>query len=433
MKIFDTRSPAFAAARKELDRRYEPSLDLQTKVAHILAEVRRHGDRALIRFAKQFDQVTLKATQLAVEEGEITSAQRTASLLTRRALRDAHANIREFAEHSLRKNWSIKNGHGATVGERFDPFQRVGIYVPAGSAPLASTALMTATFAQAAKVPEIVVCSPCRPDRSLDPTVLAALSLAGVSEVYRIGGAQAIGAMAYGTERIRPVEKIFGPGNRWVVEAKRQVFGRVAIDLLPGPSEVAVIADATSNPAWIAADLLAQAEHGPESATLLLTPSTKILSAVEREIKRQAAHLTRGEVLSASLEAHCWLIRTRDMDEAIEILNAYAPEHVALHTAKPRLLAQQVRTAGAIFIGGTSPVAAGDFVAGPSHELPTNGAGKSFAGLTGDQFQRRTSIVEYPLSALKQAHPSIAEFSRLEGLDAHGRSSAIRLEPMHSK
>ncbi|MFQ3577425.1 MAG: histidinol dehydrogenase [Verrucomicrobiia bacterium] len=431
MKIFDTRSPAFASARQELDRRYEPPLDLQTKVAQILAEVRRHGDRALIRFARQFDQVTLKASQLAVAESELASAYGSASLLTRRALRDAHTNIRAFAEHSLRKSWSMKNEHGATVGERFDPFQRVGIYVPAGSAPLASTALMTATFAQAARVPEIVVCSPCRSDRSLDPTVLAALAMAGVSEIYRIGGAQAIAAMAYGTESIRPVEKIFGPGNRWVVEAKRQVFGRVAVDLLPGPSEVAVIADATANPAWIAADLLAQAEHGAESATLLLTPSTKVVAAVEREIKRQAARLSRGALLSASLAAHCWLVRTRDMDEAVELLNAYSPEHVALHTAKPRQLAQQIRTAGAIFVGGTSPVAAGDFVAGPSHELPTGGAGKSFAGLTGDQFQRRTSIVEYPLNALRRAHPSIAEFSRLEGLDAHGRSSAIRLEPTH--
>jgi histidinol dehydrogenase len=250
--------------------------------------------------------------------------------------------------------------------------------------------------------------------------------LAGATEVYGVGGAQAVAALALGTKTIAPVDKIFGPGNRFVVEAKRQLFGRVAIDLLPGPSEILVIADRAANPAWVAADLLAQAEHGADSGAVLLTDSRQILEATVREIAKQAATLPRGEILRASLK-NATLALVSSMDEAVRLANAYASEHVSLQVKKPRALAPQLVTAGAIFLGGYSPVAVGDFLAGPSHELPTGGAGKSFAGLTADQFQRRTSLVELDRRSLEKSVPLVEAFARVEGLDAHGRSARIRL------
>jgi histidinol dehydrogenase len=357
---------------------------------------------------------------------ELATAWRSIDAPTRRALNAAHRNIRAFAQKSLRRNWTARNAQGALVGERFDPFQRVGIYVPGGTAPLVSTALMTCTYAAAAGVPEIVAVTPAGRDGQVSPALLAALHLAGATEVYRVGGAQAVAALACGTKTIRPVAKIFGPGNSYVVEAKRQLFGRVAVDLLPGPSEVLVIADRTANPSWVAADLLAQAEHGRDSAAILLTDSEKTLAAVAREIDRQAATLPRGEILKASLE-NAALILVRNLDEAVALANAYASEHVSLQVAKPKALAPRLTTSGAIFLGGYSPVAVGDFLAGPSHELPTGGAGKSFAGLTADQFQRRTSLVELNRASLAKSTPLVEAFARVEGLDAHGRSARIRL------
>jgi histidinol dehydrogenase len=286
---------------------------------------------------------------------------------------------------------------------------------------------MTCTFAAAAGVREIVAVTPAGPDGKVSPALLAALSLAGATEVYRVGGAQAVAALALGTKSIAPVDKIFGPGNSYVVEAKRQLFGRVAIDLLPGPSEVLVIADRTANPAWVAADLLAQAEHGADSAAILLTNSREILTATAREVDQQARILPRGQILKASLK-NAALVLVASLDEAVRLANAYASEHVSLQVKNPRALAPKLITSGAIFLGGYSPVAVGDFLAGPSHELPTGGAGKSFAGLTADQFQRRTSLVELDRRSLAKSVPIVDAFARVEGLEAHGRSARIRLE-----
>jgi histidinol dehydrogenase len=346
---------------------------------------------------------------------------------SRRALRAAHANVTSFARRSLRRSWSGRNAQGAKVGERFDPFRRVGIYVPGGTAPLVSTALMTCTLAAAAGVPEIVAVSPAGPDGKLNTALLAALHLAGATEVYRVGGAQAVAALACGTRTIRPVAKIFGPGNSYVVEAKRQLFGRVAVDLLPGPSEILVIADRTANPAWVAADLLAQAEHGRDSVAVMLTDSARTLEAVAREVEAQSALLPRGDILRESLQGGA-LVLVRNLAEAAAIAEAFSCEHVSLQVAQPGRLADRLHTSGAIFLGGWSPVAAGDFLAGPSHELPTGGAGKSFPGLTVDQFQRRTSIVEFNRAALAKSAPIISTFAALEGLAAHGRSADLRLE-----
>ncbi|MBE2180858.1 MAG: histidinol dehydrogenase [Chthoniobacterales bacterium] len=427
MRIVRPRDKDYARFLASLDRRAAPAPEVEKTVREIIAAVERKGDVALLRYARKFGGPALTAPRLRVPDRELAAAWKSLDAPTRRALQAAHRNISAFARKSLRRNWSSRNTQGAKVGERFDPFQRVGIYVPGGTAPLVSTALMTCTFAAVAGVPEIVAVSPAGKDGSLNKALLAALHIAGATEVYRVGGAQAVAALACGTKSIRPVAKIFGPGNSYVVEAKRQLFGRVAIDLLPGPSEVLVIADRTARPSWVAADLLAQAEHGRDSIALLVTDSATMLEAVAREIRAQAATLPRGAILQESLQGGA-LVLVRSPAEAVELANKFACEHVSLQVAKPASLAGALRTSGAIFLGGWSPVAAGDFLAGPSHELPTGGAGKSFAGLTADQFQRRTSIVEFDRLALAKSTPLIEAFARVEGLAAHGCSARIRLE-----
>lgn len=417
----------YARTLRSLDRRAAPEPAVEKTVRTIIADVAKQGDAALLRYTHKFGGPKLTATQIRVPALELTTAWRELDPDTRRALTAAHRNIKAFARRSLRRDWSMRNVQGAIIGERFDPLRRVGLYVPGGTAPLVSTALMTCTFAASAGVKEIVAVTPAAADGTVSPALLAALHLAGATEVYRVGGAQAVAALAFGTKTIPPVDKIFGPGNSYVVEAKRQLFGRVAIDLLPGPSEILVIADRTANPAWVAADLLAQAEHGRDSGAVLLTDSAKILTAVAREVSRQARTLTRGTILEKSL-AHAVLLLVRSMEEAVEVANAYASEHVSIQTARPRALAKRLTTSGALFLGGYSPVAVGDFLAGPSHELPTGGAGKSFPGLTAEQFQRRTSIVEINRAALAKSAPLVDAFARVEGLDAHGRSARIRLE-----
>ncbi len=427
MRIVRPKDKDYAEFLKTLDRRAAPAPKVEKTVREIVAAVEKQGDAALIRYTRKFGGPLLAPARLRVPASDLARAWKSLDARTRRALQASHRNIRTFAAKSLRRNWSARNAQGALVGERFDPFGRVGVYVPGGTAPLVSTALMTCTFAAAAGVPEIVAATPCGKDGAVNNALLAALHLAGATEVYRVGGAQAVAALACGTDTIRPVAKIFGPGNSYVVEAKRQLFGRVAVDLLPGPSEVLVIADRTANPAWVAADLLAQAEHGADSVALLLTDSEKILSAVAVEVGRQAARLPRGKILEQSLHGAA-LVLVKNLAQAAEIADAFASEHVSLQVAAPRALAARLRTAGAIFLGGYSPVAAGDFLAGPSHELPTGGAGKSFAGLTADQFQRRTSLVELDRRALAKSAPLVEEFARIEGLAAHGRSATIRLE-----
>lgn len=426
MRLVRPSDKGYARFLTSLDRQSRPAPEVEKTVTEVIRDIEKQGDKALLRYTEKFGGPALSARRLAVPGAELAAAWQELDAPTRRALRGAHRNIRAFAARSLRRNWSARNAQGAKVGERFDPFQRVGLYVPGGTAPLVSTALMTCTFAAAAGVPEIVAVTPAGPDGQVNRVLLAALHLAGATEVYRVGGAQAVAALAIGTKTIRPVTKIFGPGNRYVVEAKRQLFGRVAIDLLPGPSEVLVIADRTARPAWVAADLLAQAEHGGDSLALMFTNSETILTAVAREVEKQAAALPRGEILQHSLRGAA-LVLVRTLDEAVDLANRFASEHVSLQVAKPRDLAPRLRTSGAIFLGGYSPVAVGDFLAGPSHELPTGGAGKSFAGLTADQFQRRTSLVELDRAALNRSTPLVEAFAKVEGLDAHGRSARIRL------
>lgn len=422
MRILRHSDPDFSKNLAALKRHAEAHPQVRKTVQDVLLAVREEGDSALLEFTERFGGPRLTAKELRVTGKPKIDAD------TKQAIGIAHANVLAFARKGLRENWTMKNAQGGLVGERFDAFERVGIYVPGGTAPLVSTAVMTVTLAAAAGVEEIVVATPSGPDGVVNDALYYALQFCGATEIYRIGGAQAIGALAYGTETIAPVQKIFGPGNAYVVEAKRQTFGQVAIDLLPGPSEILVLADSTANPAWIAADLLAQAEHGKGSSILFVTNSAKQLKAVEAQVTKQLATLSRQDHLAGVLAENCALILVKSLKEAVVIANDFAAEHVSIVTADDDRFAAQIRTAGAIFLGGYSPVAAGDFLAGPSHTLPTGGAGKSFPGLTVDMFQRRTSLIGLDAKSLKKSIPTIAKFSEVEGLDAHGRSATIRFE-----
>lgn len=420
MKILRHDASDFATQIRSLQRRSEPHPQVEKTVREVVHAVRMEGDSALLEFTERFGGPKLTAKMLRVTASPKVEAR------TKEAIATAHANVLAFARRSLRENWTMKNAQGALVGERFDPFRRVGVYVPGGTAPLVSTAIMTCTLAQAAGCPEIVVTTPTGPDGEVNPALLHALELAGATEVYRVGGAQAIAALAYGTQTIRPVQKIFGPGNAYVVEAKRQVFGAVAIDLLPGPSEILILADASANAAWIASDLLAQAEHGKGSLMLFITNSAKLLKAVEKAIADQIKTLSRQEHLAGVLDHGATLVLVKSLKDGVAIANGFAAEHVSIVAKDEETLAANIHTAGAIFLGGYSPVAAGDFLAGPSHTLPTGGAGASFPGLTVDMFQRRTSLVRLSDKSLKKSLGTIETFSAVEGLDAHGRSASIR-------
>lgn len=427
MNILRPTAPGYKRKLAALNRRSAPPEKLRAQVEEIVTTVAKEGDAALLHFTHKFGGPKLQASDLYVTPAEILAAQQSVSKEALKAIRAARKNVHAFAKKSLRKSWFMKNAQGAIVGERFDPFQRVGIYIPGGTAPLVSTAVMTCTLAAAAGVPEIVAVTPPGPDGFVHPALLTALAECGATEVYRAGGAQAVAALAHGTKTIRPVQKIYGPGNAYVVEAKRQVFGIVAVDLLPGPSEVLVIADKDANPEWIAADLLAQSEHGHGSVGILLTDSAKILDAVEKAIARQVKLSQRPKELALALK-NCTLVQVEDLDEAIRFANEFSAEHVSIATKHPGEVALQLTTSGALFMGGLSPVVAGDFLAGPSHELPTGGAGKSFPGLTVDQFQRRTSVAMFDEPSLRASLPIIETFAELEGLDAHARSASIRLE-----
>jgi len=403
---------------------------ISESVAAILSGIRSGGDAAVARYARKFDGAGLTPRRFRVGVREIEAAAGRLSGARRRALAAAHASIAEFNRKALPVDWSARNRHGALVGEKFDAIRRVGIYVPGGHVPLVSTVLMTATLAKIAGCPEIAVFTPCGASGKVSPDLLAALHLVGVDEVYRIGGVQAIGAMAYGTETIPAVDKIFGPGSAYVCEAKRQVFGAVGVDLLPGPSELMVIADGTARPDYAAADLLAQAEHGSGRERIyLVATSARILAMVAAEVGRQLDALGSPARARRVVESGFLAIRVSNLEEAAQVANRVAPEHLELQVrgSAVRKLVASVKAAGAIMIGNDTPTALGDFAAGPSHVLPTGGAGRFSGGLRVADFLRRTSVVRYDSRSVRRATRTVAAFSAMEGLDAHGRSVGIRV------
>jgi histidinol dehydrogenase len=410
--------------------------EVSDSVGAILSDIRARGDAAVAHYALRFDGAKLRPRDFRVAARELKAAAKGLTPARRKALAAVHAAVTEFNSRTLPADWSARNRHGAEVGEKFDPISRVGIYVPGGQVPLVSTVLMTATLARIAGCPEIAVFTPSGPDGRIAPDLLAALDMVGIGEVYRIGGVQAIGAMAHGTASIPPVDKIFGPGNAYVCEAKRQVFGLVGVDLLPGPSEVMVIADEGARLDFAAADLLAQAEHGSGRERIyLVATSAKIIAGVAYEITRQMGALARSEKTQKVLDDGFLAIEVPGLAEAAMVANRVAPEHLELlvRSGSVARLVKAVTTAGAIMIGNSTPTALGDFAAGPSHVLPTGGAGRFSSGLRVADFLRRTSLLRYDAKSVRRAEPTVAALSAMERLDAHGRSVAIRVARPHSR
>lgn len=405
--------------------------ELQATVAGILGDVRARGDKAVLEYTKRFDGFTSTAAGLRIKPEQLQAARDSLEPRQRRAIREAIRCVRDFHEKGLPSDWTGKNPQGALVGERWYPVDRVGIYIPAGNVPLVSTAVMTVTLARLAKVPSIAVFTPANSEGEVSRQMLAGLSLCGVDEVYRIGGAQAIAAMAYGTRTIPPVNKVMGPGNAYVAEAQRQVFGEVGVDLLPGPSEALAIADNTARPEYIAADLMAQAEHGSGKERIYYVyTGLKQAAAVEAALKVQLPGLSHRKAIARILASRTCFIHVPSLKAAVEVANFVAPEHLELHVepAVARQLVKQIRTAGAILCGHDTPTVLGDFTAGPSHTLPTARTGRFFSGLKITDFMRRSSVVQYDRKSLAAAREVVRVFSGLEQLDAHGQSLEIRFK-----
>ncbi|MFC4993066.1 histidinol dehydrogenase [Rubritalea tangerina] len=426
MKIVRYQDAEYAEFVQQLDRQAIPSTELYETVAGIVDAVKQRGNAALYAYTERFDKLVLDDSTLFVSEEELAEAEAVVEDSVKEAIAASKKNVHAFARQSMRQDWSYTNAEGAEVGERFVPYDRVGVYVPGGKAPLVSTALMTAAIGQAVGVKDILAATPAGANGKVNPSLLYALKESGATQIIKVGGAQAVAAMALGTETVKPVEKIFGPGNSFVVEAKRQLVGAVSIDLLPGPSEVLIIADESANPAFVAADLLAQAEHGGDSVVGFATTSVELLAKVEVEIERQIQALSRAEYIRKVLDDGTFALVVENLEEAIRICNVFAPEHLSLIVGDENHWLDQVKTAGAIYVGNFAAVAVGDFLAGPSHTLPTGGSGKSFSGIRADQFQRRTSIVRMDQASVQKSEKYVAEFARVEGLDAHGASVSIR-------
>ena len=426
IRIADSASPAVArfCARPAFPE------EAETAAAEVLAAIRKGGDAAVAKYVAKFEGAKLSAKRFRVGESEIAAAAAKVPPPVRRAVEDAHRRVKRFSAASLRKPWSMKTPRGGTAGEFFSPMDRVGVYIPGGTAPLASTAVMTVTLAKAAGVKEIVACTPAGKTGEINPVLLYALQLAGATEVYRVGGIQAIGMMAFGTRTCRKVQKIAGPGNAFVTAAKRQVYGYVAIDQVAGPSEIAVLTDGSVDVRWIAADLLSQAEHGSGwEKSLCVCTSRDLAVKIKAEVLRQAGTLSRKALVQRVIDRDGMLIVVaKDLGDGLEVVNRFAPKHFEIMTRDATRLMKGVRAAGAVFAGPWTPESAGDFVAGPSHVLPTGGAANMFSGLTPDDFRRRHSFVAFTEGDLRETRGAIEAFAAVEGLDGHGRAATIRFE-----
>jgi histidinol dehydrogenase len=413
------------AAGDMLFKRLEEAAFPPEKVAavrKIVEEVRRRGDAALRDFTRKFDGLSLKS--FAVSAAEIRESRKALTPELRAAFQRAEKNIADFYRPTRERSWRRGRGDGLEWGEKVTPVESAGLYVPGGRAPLVSTVLMTAVPARLAGVPRIVIVTPPGRDGTVNPRLLAAADFLGITEIYKVGGSQAIAALAFGTRSIPKVDMIAGPGNIYVTLAKKEVFGRVGIDSLAGPSEVAILADSRANPFYIAADLLAQAEHGPGGAAILVTASKRLIAAVSGEVEK----LSGGRNWEA-----IFLVRVRILGEGIELVNRIGPEHLEIMTGKPEAALEKIRNAGAIFIGEMSPVAAGDYVAGPSHVLPTGGAARFSSPLSVNNFLKKSSLIRYSRRALKKDLPALETLARLEGLENHLLSARVRIRGESSK
>ena len=400
--------------------------NVDTVVAAIVEDVRRRGDAALVEYTNRFDRVTLAADRLRFTAGEIDQAVARVPAKTVSALKLAARRIRDYHRRQMPKGLSYRDAAGLRLGARWTPIVAAGLYVPGGTAAYPSSVLMNAIPAKVAGVKRLVVTVPA-PDGALNPLVLAAVKIAGVDEVYRVGGAQAIAALAYGTATISAVDKITGPGNAYVAAAKRMVFGTVGIDLIAGPSEVVVVADKRNDPRWIAADLLAQAEHDAAAQSVLITDDASFADAVAAAVDEELRTLPRAAIAAESWRRHGAIIVVRKLREAAALVDRLAPEHLQLAVEKPEVLARAVRHAGAIFLGRFAPEALGDYLAGPNHVLPTSGTARFSSGLGVFDFLKRTSLIGCEPAGLARLGPATMALAEAEGLEAHRRSIAVRL------
>ena len=398
----------------------------EAAVAEILKDVREQGDEAVLRYCEKFDGV--RPEPLEVKRSEVEAALLAVEPRFLETLRQAAENIRAFHSRQLREGFEMKGQEGVVLGQRIFPLERVGIYIPGGTAAYPSTVLMNAIPAKLAGVCEIIMVTPPKAGGAIGNDILAAAAVAGVDRIFRVGGAQAIGALAFGTKSVPKVDKIVGPGNLYVATAKRQVFGTVSIDMIAGPSEILVIADETCRPENVAADLLSQAEHDRLAAAILLTPSVALAEAVEKEVERRLCKLPREAIARASIEAYGAIVVVSSIKEAIEIANRIAPEHLELCCDEPFSLLGQIRNAGSVFLGKYAPEALGDYFAGPNHTLPTNGTARFSSPLGVDDFTRRSSYLYYTEEALGKVYERVADFAEHEGLFAHAQSLTVRFE-----
>ena len=406
--------------------RVTPTVNVEAIVADIIANVRQNGDKALYEYCEKFDKVKLDSLAVTKEEIDAAMAEVPADFL--RILRTAAANIRLFHEKQKRNSFIVNEQDGVVMGQKVTPVDRAGLYVPGGTAAYPSTVLMDAIPAKIAGVPEVVMVSPPGKDGKIPAVILAAAGIAGVDKIFKLGGAQAIAALAYGTESVPKVDKIVGPGNAFVAEAKKQVFGTVSIDMIAGPSEILVLADATANPRHVAADLLSQAEHDKLASAVLVTDSAELAVAVQSEIEVQLAQLEREEIARASIDSNGKIIVAPDLEKGIEITNEIAPEHLELCVDNPFDYLDKIRHAGSIFMGKNCPEALGDYLAGPNHTLPTSGTAKFSSPLSVDDFVKKTQYTYFTRDALKRVAEDVAYFARKEGLTAHARSATVRFE-----
>ena len=405
----------------------------EAAVADILANVKEKGDEALFSYTKEFDKVEVTPETIRVTEEEIEEAYKAVDASLLEVIRKALVNIRSYHEKQRQNSWFTSTENGTMLGQKVTPLNRVGVYVPGGKAVYPSSVLMNIVPAKVAGVPHIVMTTPPGKDGRVNPSTLVAAKEAGADEIYKVGGAQAIGALAYGTASIPKVDKIVGPGNIFVALAKKAVYGHVNIDSIAGPSEILVLADETANAHYVAADLLSQAEHDEMASAILITTSTELAQNVEKEIEGYLKVLSRKEIIEKSLENFGYILIAEDMDEAIEAANEIASEHMEIVTKNAFEVMMKVRNAGAIFIGEYSSEPLGDYFAGPNHVLPTNGTAKFFSALSVDDFIKKSSIVYYSKSALRDIHKDIIQFATSEQLTAHANSIAVRFEDEDKK
>jgi histidinol dehydrogenase len=400
----------------------------ESAVAEILQNVKENGDKALFEYTKRFDKSDLSAENMIVTEEEIKDAYNKVSedLLT--VIKKSLVNIESYHQNQKQNSWFNSTEEGTILGQKITPLQRVGVYVPGGKAVYPSSVLMNIVPAKVAGVPEIIMTTPCNKDGEVNPAVLVAANEAGVKEVYKVGGAQAIGALAYGTDTIKKVDKIVGPGNIYVALAKKAVYGHVNIDSIAGPSEILVIADETANPKYVAADLLSQAEHDELASAILITTSMEFAEKVSAQVDEFTRVLSRKEIITKSLDNFGYILVADTMDDAIETANEIASEHLEIQTADPFLVMTKIKNAGAIFLGSYSCESLGDYFAGPNHVLPTNGTAKFFSPLSVDDFVKKSSIIYYSKDALKGVYKDVAMFARCESLTAHENAALVRFE-----